>query len=188
MDLSYVHLINSGQYSQLNSGTALSNSTTTTDISPGGNTSGQAFSFSSSSLQLGVHLRVRAKGIVSNTGTPTLNLGVYYGGAAGTALATTGAVTTLTGLSNALWHLECDLRVDAVGAGTAGSIKSLGSVTGISASPVMMPASSASGNAVAVNTTSGALLTIAATWGTASASNSIQVIMFTVERLEEGAS
>lgn len=178
-------LLNSGQYSQLNLGTAYASSVTLTDISPGGTVAGEAFTFPAGYLQVGQQFRVRAKGIISNTGTPNLTLGVYYGGTAGTALASTGAVATVTSLSNSVWSMEADLRVDATG--TSGSIRTLASASGIYASPTFFPASS-SGNNVTVDTSVAKILTIGATWGTNSASNSIQVVMFLVERLNEGSS
>ncbi|MGA8763316.1 MAG: hypothetical protein WB562_10670 [Candidatus Sulfotelmatobacter sp.] len=188
MDLSYVHLVNQGGYSQINTGTALASSASAADISPGGSTLGQAFTFPADSLQPGQQYRVRSKGIVSNTGTPNLTLGVYYGGVAGTALCTTGALATVTSLSNNLWTLEADIRVSGT-VGTSGSIYALGSVAGPFASTAFMPATSSSGNLVAsLDTSVAKILTVGATWGTSSASNSIQVILFTVERLDEGAS
>lgn len=184
-NLTYEALLNSGQYNQLNLGTALASSTSATDITAGGNSPGRAFTFPAGYLQTGMQLRVRAKGIVSNTGTPNLTLGLYYGGVAGTALATTGAVATASSLSNSIWSLEADLRVDGVGA--SGAIRTLGSVSGPFASAVMLPAAgSSSGNSVTVDTSTAQILTVGATWGTSSASNSIQLVMFTVERSNEG--
>jgi hypothetical protein len=187
MDLSYVHLLNNAGTSQTSTGTALSNSTTATDISPGGNVAGQAFTIKGGTLRVGQQFRVRAKGIASTTGTPNLTIGVYYGGVAGTALCSTGAIATSSGISNVLWTLEADLRVNAVG--TSGSIYALGSVAGPYASTAFMPASSSTGNLVSsLDTSVDKIVTIGATWSAASASNSIQVILFGVEFLNEGSS
>lgn len=189
MDLTYQHLLNNNQFNQLNLGTALANSVVLTDITAGGNTAGQAFTFPASYLQPGQQYRIRARGIVSNTGTPTLNLGVFYGGVAGVALAQTTATTTVTGLANSPWLLEADMRVEAT-TGTSGTVRTLGTVVGpYSATGFLsLPVSSASANSVTVDTSTAKILTIGALWGTASASNSIQVAMFTVERLDEGGS
>ena len=185
-DLTYGHLINNNQFSQLNVGTALASSVTLTDITAGGNTAGQALTFPANYLQPGQQYLVKANGIVSNTGTPTLLVGLYWGAAAGVALATTGAATTATSLSNATWELEALLRVDAVG--TAGSIRTIGHVSGPYAAYTMIPASSSSGNNVTVDTSTAKVLTVAAQWGSSSASNSIQLMQFAVVRLNDGGS
>ena len=188
-NLSFLQLLNAQSFSQLNVGTALANSVVLTDISAGGNTAGQAFQFTGTgapiSLQTGQAYLVKANGIVSTTGTPNLTLGVYYGGAAGTALASTGALATGSGLSNVTWDLELLMRVDAVG--TSGSIRSIGRVLGINGTQ-MLPASSSSANNVTVNTSTSNVLTIGALWGTASASNSIQCAQFDVIYLTQGIS
>jgi hypothetical protein len=187
MDNTYVHLVSNGQYTQLNNGTALASSTTLTDISPGGNTFGQAFQFNADQLQVGQRYRLHAHGIVSNTGTPNLTLGVYYGGVAGTALATTGAVATASGLSSTPWHLE--LKFQVVSVGTSGSIQALGWVIGPYASFAMLPATAAGGNVVgSLDTSTAKLVTVGATWGTSSASNTITCDFFGVERMNEGGS
>lgn len=180
-------MLNAGQYSALNAGAAYASSTTITDVSPGGNTAGQAFTLPASYLQPGQWLRVRARGIVSNTATPNLTLGVYLGGVAGTALCTTGAIATASSLSNNLWTLESDLRIVTVG--TSGSMYAIGSVSGPYAAAAFMPATSSSGNLVSsLNTSSANLVTIGATWGANSSSNSLQVIDFQVMRDNEGSS
>lgn len=187
MNITYECLLNQGQLSQLSLGSTLSNSVTATDITPGGNVAGQAFTFPANYLQAGQQFRLRCRGILSNTGTPTLVLGVYLGGVAGVALAATGALATASGLSSAPFLLDCDLRVESTG--SAGAIRALGAVTGpYGAAPTLIPSSAPGGNSVAVNTGVAQVLTVGATWGTASASNSIQAVMFTVERLNEGGS
>ena len=189
-NLSFMQLLNAQSFTQTQVGTALANSTTLTDITPGGNTAGQAFALNSpGSLQLalGQPFIVKANGIVSTTGTPNLTLGLYYGGVAGTALASTGATATGNNLSNATWELEFLCRVDAVG--TSGSVRTIGHVMGPYAGYTMVPASSSSGNNVTVNTsTSSSILTIGAQWGTAAAGNSIQLMQFAVLYLTQGIS
>src|ERR1700752_929876 len=93
----WVTLANANQTNEVNTGTALANSTTLTDISPGGNTLGQAYQTQPAQLYPGMMIRFKAWGIYSTTGTPTLLLGIYYGGVAGVALAVTAATTTASG-------------------------------------------------------------------------------------------
>src|SRR6185295_7919790 len=51
-------------------------------------------------LEGGAQLRVKGWGVMSNTGTPTVILGLYYGGVAGTALVASTAKTTTTAMAN----------------------------------------------------------------------------------------
>lgn len=159
-------------------GTALANSTTLTDISPTPN-----LVLPANFLREVAHLRIWASGRVSTTATPALTLGVYYGAVAGTALATTGAITTTSGVTNVTWILEAmiDIRTD----GASGTAFTTGKVNGISGtvgvSIVPMPASAPS--AVTIDTTAAKALTIGATWGAASASNTITCHQYIVEAM-----
>lgn len=180
-NMSWVGLLNAGQYNQENAGTAYASSTSATDISAGGNTAGQALLLPASYLVLGTQLRVTANGIVSNTSTPNLTLGVYYGGVAGTALTSTGAVATASSLSTNQWKLEALIRVVSVG--TSGSMYTTGTVVGPYAGTQFMPANGTSPLVSSLNTGTANILTIGATWGTNSASNTIQCLQFCVEQL-----
>src|SRR5690242_13525190 len=87
-------------------GTPLASSTTLTDISPA-----PQLVLPANYLYVGQRLRIRAYGIFSTTGTPTLLLGGYYGGVAGTLLAATAAITTGSGAASWPWQLSLDVRV-----------------------------------------------------------------------------
>jgi hypothetical protein len=102
-------------------GAAYATSTTLTDVSPA-----PQFSLAAYQLTPGSTLRLTAFGSASNTGTPTLLLGFYYGGVAGIALAATTAITTTTAMTNWAWRLEYTGVVRT--AGTAGSIMGSGRV------------------------------------------------------------
>jgi hypothetical protein len=187
VDFTYRHLLNNNGYSQTNVGIAYASSTTLTDVSPGAATAGLAFTFPAAYFEVGQHFVVTAWGIVSNTSTPNLTLGVYLGGTAGTALCTTGAIATASSLSNNIWKLSADIWVVSVG--TSGSMYALGSVAGPYASTAFMPATSSSGNLVSSLNLSGSLiLTVGALWGANSSSNTLQVIRYTIERSNEGSS
>ena len=170
----WVSLLNAAQTNQNTTGAALASSTTLTDISAGANTAGQALTLPPSFLQPGMQLRFRANGIFSTTGTPTLLLGLYYGGVAGTALAATAATTTASGVANGVWILDATARVATTG--TSGTVLTIGSVLGIGAAattPTLMPATSGSGGSATVNTSTANIVTVGAQWGTNSASNTI---------------
>lgn len=155
-------------------GTALNTSVTLTDISP----LPQVVPVSVlGSLEIGTEFEINAYGEFSTTtGPPTLLIGAYWGGAAGTALAATAATATTASVTSVPWSFYYRGRIRAIGA--TGSIKGLGFVTlGTSltaGTPIAAPATAAARTVTIDTTTSGAkALTIAAQWGTSSVSNSI---------------
>lgn len=159
-------------------GAAYNTSVTLTDVSPT-----PQIVIAANSLFVGQRLRVKGYGIFSNTGTPTLLLGIYYGGVAGTALATTGAVTTTTGATN--WPFAIDLDILVKSVGTTGTVWCNGMVnlgTSLSAmSDIWLPSTQT--QPITVDTTSAKALTIGAQWGTSSASNTLTVEDFYAETL-----
>lgn len=161
-------------------GAALANSVTLTDISPVNPTVTLPANFQ----YPGTAFKLTAYGIFSTTATPTLLLGFYYGGVAGTALVTTGAVTTASGVTNVPWHMEAYLTVRSVGA--TGTVKVHGwcdlgtSVSAVSHLPI--PATANTGT-VTVDTTAAKLITVGAQWGTANASNTVTCQHHYVESL-----
>lgn len=124
-----------------------------------------------------------AFGRFSNTGTPTLNLGLYYGAgaiASGMAVCATGAVTTTTAAANNTWFMRGNGHVRLVGSGTNGSLMGAGTVEGISGAAFVntniMPATAPT--ALACDTTVANKVMIGATWGTSSASNTLTCHFF----------
>src|SRR5262245_25357863 len=91
-------------------GTPLANSTTLTDISVA-----PQFTLPADVLRAGSPLRVTAFGVFSTLVAPTLLLGVYYGGVAGVALATTAASTTRSGVTNVPCRLELTTDIRTTG-------------------------------------------------------------------------
>jgi hypothetical protein len=133
-------------------------------------------------LEIGSELRLTAAGEFSNTGTPTLGIGFFYGAAA-TPLAAGAALTTITGAASWPWTAEWRGRVRAVG--TAGSIQGAGewrlgiSLTAFSVDQAM-PATLAL-RTVAINTTTANEIGVGAVWGTSNAANTIKVTRFSAE-------
>jgi hypothetical protein len=119
----------------------------------------------------------------SNTGTPTLNLGLYYG--AGTiastmAVCTTGAVTTTTAASNQTVYMRGNGSVRAVGSGANGQLFGAGTVEGLDGTAfvntrIMPPTAPA---VLTCDTTLANKMMIGATWGTSSASNTLTCHFF----------
>lgn len=161
---------------------AYNTSITLTDVSPGA-ASNAATIIPANSLQVGSTIRVTAHGTFSNTGTPTLLLGVYYGAVAGTKLAATGATTTTTAATNWPFRLEYTGTVRSVG--TSGTIMG-GGVVYLATSLTtyaMIPIDAAAAATVTIDTTAAKALTLGAQWGTSSASNTLTVTNFIVESL-----
>lgn len=160
-------------------GAAYSTSTTITDVS-----AAPQFTLPANFLQIGSALRFKAFGVLSTTATPTLNLGVYYGGVAGIALAATGAITQASTVTNVPWRLELEAIWRTVGAtGTvmpSGSVK-FGSAVGAFTDEVPIPATALA--TVTTDTTAAKVLSVGATWGTNSASNTLTLHGFLIESL-----
>lgn len=159
-------------------GSPYASSTTLTDVSPA-----PQITLAANSLYVGQRLHVKGYGIFSNTGTPTLLLGVYYGGVAGTALAVTGATTTTTGATSWPFSVDLDIQVRTVGA--SGTVWCNGFVnlgTSLTATtPIWLP--STQSQPVTINTTTANAITIGAQWGTSNASNTLTVEDFYAETL-----
>ena len=150
-------------------GAAYNTSVTLTDVSPAPQTIIPA-----SFLQVGSAIKVTAWGFFTNTSTtPTLLLGVYYGGVAGVALGATGATTTTSTATNIPFRLEYTGIVRTIG--SSGSIMGQGfvdlatSLTAVTRIPI--PATALA--TVTIDTTSAKALTIGAQWGTSAAGNSL---------------
>lgn len=153
-------------------GTAYNTSITLTDISP----APQIVPAAVTMLEPGMEIEINAYGEFSTTATPTLLLGLYWGGVAGVALAASTAITTGTGAAAWPWQLYYRGRIRSVGA--AGSIKgegtlSLGtSLTGFAVSAI--PTTQAARTVTIDTTGTGAkALTVGAQWGTSAAANTI---------------
>jgi hypothetical protein len=159
---------------QLLAGTSVAQNTFTAakDLPVGENTSVFPMIYGGT-LNPGSRIRIEAWGVASNTATPTLILGVYYGLVAGTALAVSTAKTTTTAMTNWEWHLQWTGRVLAVG--TSGSIIGSGYwklPTSLTAwTEIRLPETAPA--AVTIDTTVNKQLSIGATWSASSASNTI---------------
>lgn len=159
-------------------GTAYASSAALTDVSPA-----PQIILAAGSLFVGQRLRCKGYGIFSNTGTPTLSLGIYYGGVAGTALASTGAVTTTTGATS--WPFDIELEIEVRSVGATGTVWCNGKVnlgTSLTAmTPLWLPSSQT--QPITVDTTTAKTLTLGAQWGTSNASNTLTVEDFYAETL-----
>jgi hypothetical protein len=157
-------------------GAAYNTSVTLTDVSPA-----PQIVLPANLLDVGQALRLRAFGTFSNTSTPTLLLGFYYGGVSGTALAATSAITTTVSAVNWQWSMEYEGRVRSTG--TAGTILGAGwidlatSLTAVTHRPIPETALAT----VTIDTTTAKPITVGAQWGTSNASNTLTCHHFSVE-------
>lgn len=150
-------------------GAAYATSVTLTDVSPTPN-----ITLPANFLEGGSEVELWAQGQFSNTATPTLLLGFYYGGVAGVALAASSAITTTTGATAWPWmmHYRGVVRT----AGATGSIVGQGwlmlgtSLTAFALSAIPVTAAA---RTVTIDTTTAKTLTVGAQWGTSSGSNTL---------------
>jgi len=159
-------------------GAAYNTSVTLTDVSPVPQTVIPA-----GALQVGSTIAVEAFGFFSNTATPTLLLGVYYGGVAGVALAATSAITTTTGATS--WPFRLRYKGIVRSTGTAGTIMGGGEVwipTSLIAG-AWRPIPETTFANVTIDTTVAKTITVGAQWGTNNALNTLTVAGFLVENL-----
>lgn len=171
--------VSPNQSANLPAAVAYASSSSLTDVSPGAASNG-AFVIPANSLTIGSTITVEALAKFSNTGTPTLLLGVYYGGIAGTKLAATGATTTTTAATN--WPVRLKYVGTVQSLGTSGTIVGGGYVmlaTSLTAFS-LIPIDAAATAAVTIDTTAAKAVTLGAQWGTLSASNTLTVMNYVV--------
>lgn len=155
-------------------GTAIANTVSETNVYPG-------YTFPANYLQDGRRLRVTLQGKYSNTGTPTLQFRIKFGT---TVLATTGTITTPSGVTNQPFRLVAEIQVRSNG--SSGSVLSIGQVSGLGSATGINLLTSGGATApagVTVDLTTDQSLVVMATWGTQSASNTLTGLDYCVESL-----
>jgi hypothetical protein len=142
---------------------------------PSGEEATSFYTIPGNTLQEGSQIEIYAWGVASNTGTPTLILGVYYGLVAGVALAVSAAKTTTTAMSNWPWELWYEGRVTNTGLVADGKIMGKGRwrlpTSATAWTEFHLPESAPA--VVAIDTTVDKKISIGATWSASSASNTI---------------
>ena len=158
-------------------GASYNTSVALTDVTP----APQVFILANS-LVVGSVIKITAFGTMANgSTTPTLLIGVYYGGVAGVSLAgiqPTAMTATATPL---LWRMEYVGVVRSVGA--TGTIVGSGKIlfgTSLTAATIL-PLPSVTLAPITIDTTTAKAITVGAQWGTSSASNIFQVQGFVLE-------
>lgn len=129
---------------------------------------------------------ITARGVLSTTSTPTIVFQVRFGETAGatflsgTSVAVSAAITTASGITNALWELRLDLICTVRGIGTNNATLSgaglVSSPTGFASPFVYQLTPTTPPTATWTSTINAAVtqyLNLSATWSAASASNTI---------------
>lgn len=162
-----VYYVNPAAPFHLTAGAAFNTFTTFQDISPTPRPS-------ISPMRAGAKIELEAWGEFSNTATPTLQLGFWWGTAA-VVLAASAAITTTTGAVAWQWHLKYCGTVLVPGA--AGSIIGQGiidlstSLTAMTTAPIPITAAA---RTVAIDTSVNKEIGVGAAWSASSASNTIK--------------
>lgn len=160
-------------------GAAVANTTTETIIFPNQ-------TIPANFLQDGRVLRFRAFGKLSTTGTPTIQFGLRAGGVGGTLLWQTEAITNGSGVTNINWGLEVLVVVRSNGA--SGTVLAMGEVmvntsTSANVSQVASVSGSDAPATASFDLTADSAFALTAKWGTASASNTLTGVYYTIEAL-----
>lgn len=131
--------------------------------------------------RVGSILVVRAAGLFSNTGTPSLRLRIRLGGITGAEIFDGAVQTTVTGATNYPWMIEGHLLVRSLGSGSQCRLGAFHHMrlAGGSASSMYGPWDTT--NLITADFTISNDIVITATWGTASASNTIVMNAFSVD-------
>ncbi len=168
------------------SGTAIANTVTETIIFPDVTVRANDINY------VGAKLRLTAAGQYSSTVTPTLTFSMRWGGVAGTLICKSPAITVGSSVTAALWYLQALLEVRS--SGSSGTIigdgqvivfsttaPTVGSATGAPAVSPMANGGAATPATVTANLTADTALSLTATWGTASASNTLTGLHYLLE-------
>lgn len=156
--------------------TAYNTSITLTDVSPV-----PQFTINAGTAYVGKAWRVHGMAKFSNTLTPTLLNGIYWGGVAGVKLCATAATTTTTAATN--WQIQIEALIVCRSTGTAGTLLASGNVrlgTSLTAA-TYIPMDSIAPAVATVDTTTNKTLTWGAKWSASSASNTLTVMQWTIE-------
>lgn len=123
---------------------------------------------------------VEGYGVFSTTGTPTMTFALYWGGTAGTLVASIPAITAPSGVTSAPFRYRAVLTFRSTTSVTAQLDLLLVTNTSTGAASAYTGALS---SATTVATSSSSALAVGFTWGTASASNTISLLGGSVSRI-----
>lgn len=127
---------------------------------------------------VGKTVRVRVRGKIANTGTPTMQVKAKLGS---TSVYDSTAVTMTTITGTTYFNIEFDLTCRTVGA--SGTVQAQGAMVYQTSTSALVGIASPSTAATTIDTTASNALDVTVQWGTSSASNTITATNTTVEVL-----
>lgn len=166
------HNVSSAIISQTSAVTLASSTTETTLLA-------SAYTLQANYLTAGTTLRIKARGVIGNTATPTLRIRAKLGGA---TVYDTTAVTMSAITGSMDMDIVIDISIRSVG-GTGTAIGGGGLLyqTANNTAPLKISAPTAS--TTTIDTTANSSFDLTAQWGASSASNTLTVTTLTVEVL-----
>lgn len=161
-------------------GTVQTTTSTTTVANTAAATALQSFTVPANDPAAGSVYAVTGYGIYSCTGTPTLQFVFYWGGVAGTVIASVPAVTLAVGITNSPFSYSGVVNFSSTTSVFASLMLNIDTsvATDLCSTYIATPTA-----AVTVVSNAGSALTVGVTWGTASASNTISLTGGMVQRL-----
>jgi len=117
---------------------------------------------------VGKTIRIRMRGIVSNTGTPNFTVKTKLGS---TVVASTGLVTMSKNITNK--YFDCEITITCRTTGASGTIMGAGKFEHDATGNLAETYGMVSTSAVVVNTTASQTINITFEWGTANVANTI---------------
>lgn len=129
-------------------------------------------------LKVGKTYRIKGKGIVSDTGTPTLRIRVKLGS---TVVGDTGAIALVGTVSNDTFNLEFEFTTRSTG--SSGTVFGQGFFEFDNSNNTGLFEGMPNTATTTINTTTSQAISVSAEWGTASSSNTISLTNLTVEEL-----
>lgn len=169
----------SGQIASVG-GVLQAQSSTVTVANTASPTALQSYTVPAADAAAGAVYELTGQGVYSDTGTPTLQFILYWGGVAGTALVTVPAVTLPLNITNSPFSYTATVNFRSTTSAFAVVTLNIDTsvATDLCSTYVGTPTA-----AVTVTTTGANALTMGVTWGTASSSNTISLNGGMVERL-----
>lgn len=129
-------------------------------------------------LSLGKTYRLKLKGFLSDTGTPTLNIKFKLGGS---TVCSTGAITLITSLANHLLEIDVEFTCRTIGA--TGTIIAQGKMMYDDPAHAGTMAGMVSTGTTTIDTTGSIVIDVTATWGSASSSNTLTITNVLIEEV-----
>jgi hypothetical protein len=166
-------------YSITSLATAIANTTTETSLFTGASTStGSTRTIEAGFTAGGSIYRLRLEGTITTTGTPNLQFRIKFGS---TTVGDSTAFATPNN-SNGIFCIDTYLWVYSIGAAGTVRVETIGDISPALTGVVTLT-NFRGNNQTAVDFTASQTLDVTAQWGTASVSNSIQLVGASIERI-----